>query len=390
MYHFLFYTQMLWAEPTDSSRLEPTEPTETETTKTEATKTEAKTTKPSIEELATEVRIGEIYVNNESEGYRVFVDGMDTELQAPILLPNIPVGDHHVELRTECTYQRKKITVREGLVERAEFQLTPFDAEKPPLEEMIVTSQPDGAIVVLDGQEVGNTPWKGMVTCGTHELEMRIFGYLPQETTFHASIFDPNEISLQLKPEQYGTLVVKPTPLQTKIVVNGIEEGSGPMSFPDIPIGSYRLEFSAEGYQNAREVIKIRNGEIETLEVVLLPEGSRGANPIRKMTAAQNLYVSTTAVMGGTLFAYLSLMNYVEGKGFFDEYLEIPNDSQANNFYNQKVMPYRNRSVVFGVSSGILYTLGAYFFVNRGSLKEFSELPNSQSSESISEESKAQ
>ena len=91
---------------------------------------------------------------------------------------------------------KKKIVVREGLVERAEFQLTPFDVEKPPMEEVIINSKPEGAIVVLDGKEVGNTPWRGPIPCGTHDVETRIFGYLPQKNSLQASMFDSNAEAL--------------------------------------------------------------------------------------------------------------------------------------------------------------------------------------------------
>ena len=203
-------------------------------------------------------------------------------------------------------------------------------------------------------------------------------------------MFDSNEILLTLKPEAYGTLVVKPTPLQTKIVMNGIEEGSGPMSFPDIPVGSYRLEFSALGYQDAREVVKIRDGQIETLEVHLLPEGSRGANPIRKGDPTTNLYISTSSALVGSALAYLSLSYYSQGKLYFDEYLDIASDSKANAFYDANVLPYRNRSVGLGVTSGVLYAVSSYFFINRGMItKNTSEQPPVTNTKEVSEKAPA-
>ena len=39
----------------------------------------------------------------------MYVDGLDTGKEAPVLLSGIPIGEHQIELRTECTYQSKKI-----------------------------------------------------------------------------------------------------------------------------------------------------------------------------------------------------------------------------------------------------------------------------------------
>ena len=377
MLYFMITSVLAFAEPTVRSTNPDvkTEKSSEENNLLEEINSEEKDSDKIVLEDAnsTEVSTGEIYVNNLEEGYRIFIDGLDTEKNAPVLLPEIPVGEHQLELRTECTYQRKKIVVRENLVERAEFQLTPFDKDKPPMEEMVILSQPEGAIVVMDGVEVGNTPWRGTVTCGTHELETRIFGYLSQKTSFHASIFDQKEITVTLKPEQYGTLVVKPTPLQTKITMNGIEEGSGPMSFPDIPVGNYRVEFSADGYEPVREMVKIQHGEIETLEVFLLPEGSRGVDPVRTGNPSKDLFLSTGSIVIGSGLAYMSLSSYSQGKVYFDQYLDIESDNQANAFYDQNVLPYRNRSISFGVVAGTLYVLGSYLFINRSTLDMNSE-----------------
>ncbi len=188
MLHFLLFIMTSWAEPKNDAQKNDAVETQTTDSQPSSTSTEILEKENSQQDI--EVVTGEIYINNEQTGFRVYVDGLDTGKEAPVLLPSIPVGEHHVELRTECTYQKKKIVVREGLVERAEFQLTSFDVDKPPMEEVIINSQPEGAIIVLDGKEVGNTPWRGPVPCGNHDVETRIFGYLPQKDSFHASMFD--------------------------------------------------------------------------------------------------------------------------------------------------------------------------------------------------------
>ena len=102
------------------------------------------------------------------------------------------------------------------------------------------------------------------------------------------------------------------------------------------------------------------------MEVYLLPEGSRGANPVRKSDPTTSLYISTSSALVGSALAYLSLSYYSQGKLYFDEYLEIASDSQANAFYDATVLPYRNRSIGLGLASGVLYAVSTYFFMNRG------------------------
>ena len=122
MLHFLLFTMTIWAAPADDTSENDTSENDTSENDTvEKQDTESQDSTISVEDLESEnlekenlqsdieVLTGEIYINNEQPGFRVYVDGLDTGKEAPILLSNIPIGEHQVELRTECTYQNKKI-----------------------------------------------------------------------------------------------------------------------------------------------------------------------------------------------------------------------------------------------------------------------------------------
>jgi hypothetical protein len=46
--------------------------------------------------------------------------------------------------------------------------------------QLVVSSDPHGASVRVDGQKVGRTPWSGELTAGEHRIELRRIGHLPQ------------------------------------------------------------------------------------------------------------------------------------------------------------------------------------------------------------------
>ena len=74
------------------------------------------------------------------------------------------------------------------------------------------------------------------------------------------------------------------------------------------------------------------------------------------------MLVSSSLFAGGVALGYLSLDFYVQGRGYFLNYLDIESDSKANSYYDQKVLPYRNLSLATGAGSAALVASGAFLW----------------------------
>ena len=289
--------------------------------------------------------VGEIFVSSPVEGLPIFLDGMYSGQKTPAVLKDISVGKHKIEIRTECQSQMREVDVRKGFVERAELSLSPYEASQKPSFPIRIMTEPEGAIVQIDGENHGTSPYSTSIPCGKHELEIRLFGYVSESVTFQSSPFDPELIAIQLTPEEYGTLILKPTPLSTQIHLDGISQGSGPMTLADLSVGTYKLKFTAEGYDPLKKTVKLKQDQVQTIQVELQPAGTALKQEARSLLWVSSLGVSS-AVMG-----YASLYSYLQAREPFLVYLNMKSDSKAELFYDQQVLPYRNRSILLGVGS---------------------------------------
>jgi hypothetical protein len=98
--------------------------------------------------------------------------------------------------------------------------------------EVTVTTRPDGAVVIVDGIERGQTP--GMppltVNAGTHTIRVYREGFVPLEVQVHVAGKERKSLSLQLRPiARAGRLVVTEVAGERmKVVVDGAVVGSTP------------------------------------------------------------------------------------------------------------------------------------------------------------------
>ncbi len=81
-------------------------------------------------------------------------------------------------------------------VEKIEIELTVVDNPA----KLFVTSPVEGASVLLDGQNVGNVPWKGIVDEGKHEVTVMAEGHQTSTVKVSAIAGETSEVKLDLEP----------------------------------------------------------------------------------------------------------------------------------------------------------------------------------------------
>jgi hypothetical protein len=119
-------------------------------------------------------------------------------------------------------------------------------AEAPSLK-LSVQSQPDGATVVIDGVESGQTPWNGKVDTGGHFVEVRMTSYDSAYVRIPKDKSGSDEISVTLK-RQAAPVQVDSTPVGATVEVDGKSIGKTPLFIAQQPIGSYEVKLSAAGF----------------------------------------------------------------------------------------------------------------------------------------------
>ena len=315
----------------------------------EATPTE--TSPVAAEPPPTPKPVGDVYVISDEEGALILLNGVETAFHTPAMLRDISVGEHEITLTTECGRAKGTVAVKEGLIGRVELVLQQGDGS------LSITSTPEGATIILDGQEIGSSPRViKEVQCGGHSIVLRAPGFLETARTIRTPSFEVTEVSIELIEETYGTLVVAPTPLEAAIRIDGMPAGKGPMTIGGVGSGTHTLEITASGYQPWQNDFDIYHDQITRLDMVLLPENPRRGLPDLPWG---RLALDTGVTGAGVALGVLAYSDFRQANEAFQVYLDEPDDDVAEAWFEEEVAPLKRRSAIEGISGLALIGVGA-------------------------------
>jgi hypothetical protein len=154
----------------------------------------------------------------------------------------------------------------------------------------LLRSDPTGAEVSIDGENIGVTEMAVELKPGTHLFEFRMDGY--RDAKFKATIpesagqpiplvtLTPGEES---SPEEerwpvgeppslaFGNVQVTSTP-DAQVYLDGQWQGETPLTIKDVLVGSYVITFSREGYRDLRRTVYVNKDETSKIAGKLNPE----------------------------------------------------------------------------------------------------------------------
>lgn len=125
----------------------------------------------------------------------------------------------------------------------------------------IVTSPP-GALVRIDGAEIGRTPLKHRLPIGSHQYSINLAPYAPVEGQVEVSPKNTPEVTqeLSLLP---GLLALEGAPPNTMISIDG--QPPRPANAPiELPPGTYKYEIQAPGHAPQKGSASIEAGAMNT------------------------------------------------------------------------------------------------------------------------------
>lgn len=184
--------------------------------------------------LSQERRSGALNILAKPAG-TVYIEGISRGT-TPFYNDQLEPGEYLVRITSEAGEWSGKVKVVPGAVTVVSRELAPEPAgeagEVITFESgrgLAVISEPNAAVVIIDGQEVGMTPWVGsQIKPGEHMVVLRLPGY--QERTVKVDV--RNGYRLTIVTELAGETIAFPTPvsaLPTPIPTAPLEtEPSGP------------------------------------------------------------------------------------------------------------------------------------------------------------------
>jgi formylglycine-generating enzyme required for sulfatase activity len=183
----------------------------------------------------------------------------------------------------------KTLTLQREVIAGTALQLDAIRLQ-PADGQVLVTSQPAGASVSVDGAFQGTTPVTvTLASQVSHRLQLSRAGY---QSVAQEIVLDPGqerELSLSLVP-QYGVLFIAARPADAELLVDGKPTGTATRRLR-LPTRPHVLEFRKAGYATRRMTVTPRAGVSQNLEVTLVTEAQAkvAATPSTVTTGAGQL-----------------------------------------------------------------------------------------------------
>lgn len=187
-------------------------------------------------------------------GAAVIMDGKELGV-TPFSIRDLPVGKYTATLKLSGYAQRNV----EWEISDARPRLVQTVLQSN-VGTLSIKSAPKAAIVYLDGQDVGRTPYSGSHEQGRYTLKVQSSGYTPyqQAVTIHRD--KTTAINVKLNPLP-GALSITTEPLNASIRINGKDYGTAPVTVKNLPVGKYTVTASRSGYDTETVKLDLPAGE---------------------------------------------------------------------------------------------------------------------------------
>ncbi|MGC4082477.1 MAG: PEGA domain-containing protein [Vicinamibacterales bacterium] len=142
----------------------------------------------------------------------------------------------------------------------------------------VLESDPPGAAIVIDGTGVGVTPLSLALPVGQHTIEFKLKSATRKQTIAIAKgAQTAMTIDWNIKP--LGSLRVEARPGPARVLVDGKERGTAPVTLTDLAVGAHTVQIeTAEG--SVRRRVEIAEGRTESISEEIFPGWLHIASPI--------------------------------------------------------------------------------------------------------------
>lgn len=140
-----------------------------------------------------------------------------------------------------------------------------------------IDSEPQGCTIFINGLQLANkTPFSQEVPAGNNRILLQRERYLDLDTLVKIVPEVENVFKLKMKPS-WADLYVKSNYTDAQILINGQQKGLGMVEYRGVDFGlkpgSYTVDVTKSSYRPFKQILELRAGQIEQLNVQLEPMG---------------------------------------------------------------------------------------------------------------------
>lgn len=223
------------------------------------------------DELA--AKLGTLELRVSEVGATIAIDGTVVGT-SPVSTPiRLAAGEHELTISKQGFAKvTRTVTIEAQKKASLEVRLEPVVASG----KVTVTSSAGPMTVLIDGEEVGTTPFEGELTPGEHQIQGLLDGVKTAVTT--VTIEDGAAAEITLEPATEGRLEVRVEGGSGTIYIDGEKVGAG--SFEGaLAAGTHTLRVEEEGYEPYEAEVEVVAGDLRAETVTLRKKAAGQIEP---------------------------------------------------------------------------------------------------------------
>lgn len=210
-----------------------------------------------------------INVDNPYVSYNTFAPNL---VKGKSTIFKLPAGNYSFRFSKEGysdTVQQVKVSKNESIP--ITLQPSTTEHKQPILSATIsITSEPSNAEILLNGQQIGVTPFQDIVSVGEYRLELRKPLYQTDISQFTVKAAEQKQIHRVLTPK-FGYLTVTSIQGNSSVTLDGKPLGFTPINKRQIESGFHTLKISSPLYHDSIAEFTIKDDETKIINATLLP-----------------------------------------------------------------------------------------------------------------------
>lgn len=152
-------------------------------------------------------------------------------------------------------------------------------------------SEPKGATLIINNENIGQTPLTKKFKVGMYELTAQKDGYKTYKDSALNISYKP-EINYDINLEKITSgLIITTTPSEALIKLNNKEMGKSPFQKEKMDLGSYTLEVLLKDYLPEKRVVILDSEEPVSLNLILTKEQLLGSVQINSTPSQADIYI---------------------------------------------------------------------------------------------------
>ncbi|WP_321505275.1 PEGA domain-containing protein [uncultured Methanoregula sp.] len=238
---------------------------------------------------------GTIYAQSTPSGAQIYMNGNFCGY-APVTIPNLLPNTYSMRATLNgYTSDSRTVTVYAGQTTYYSPVLQQSPQPSRSTGTVYVTSNPDHAMIYVDGNYQGKAPLTVTLYPGSHTFRLTLTGYNDYTTTVYVNGGTAQNLNAVMTSASYGSVTITSLPGATVYMDSntmGKIPSSGVLTLNNILNGNHLFKITAPGYNDWMNTIYVRGNTVTPFTATLTPIGTN-PTPV-PATGAFNI-VSTPA-----------------------------------------------------------------------------------------------